>query len=491
MSVALIVGSEEQLSRGLPWCKAIAENMRTRIDIVVVGSDHKVLREHARRRLAAELEQPLDQVSVAGIATDIEAILAHLKATGCSTLAMVYAEPLEELQRELFERTRQPAFWLQASGPPPTSAGRLFAAMGQTNLTTTTASEKLFGFAPAAVLSDPFEQADEPVGEVVERVTRQIETDATATGDLVLVGIGEPARENPIYAVGLKLLENQCAASVALIRDGDSLTDSLGSRVQDWFASIAPPMAREQRRELATDLEAGSKPNLEFLGLISAAAMLAAFGLLQNSAAVIIGAMLIAPLMTPIVGAGMALSLGNRPLFQSALLTVTIGFVGALTASTLFGLLVRLLHQVLGIDVVLEIDSTPEMWARCRPSPLDFCVGLVGGIAASYARTRRHLSSALAGAAIAAALVPPIATAGLQIAFGQWDRRPTGEMPVIGPLLLVSVNVLTIMVGSSFILWARGMRADRKLSVKAKWAPRMTALLLLLSLLALVFMVLP
>jgi uncharacterized hydrophobic protein (TIGR00271 family) len=353
------------------------------------------------------------------------------------------------------------------------------------------ASEKLFGFAPAAVLSDPFEQADDPLDDVVERVTRQIKTDATASGDLVLVGISEPSRDNRIYAVGLKLLQNQCAASVALIHDGDSLKESLESRVQDWFASIAPPMDREQRLELATDLEAGSKPNLEFLGLISASAMLAAFGLLQNSAAVIIGAMLIAPLMTPIVGAGMALSLGNRPLFQSALVTITIGFVGALTASTLFGLLVRLLQEVLGINVVLQIGSTPEMWARCRPSPLDFCVGLVGGIAASYSRTRLHLSSALAGAAIAAALVPPIATAGLQLAFGQWDREPSGGMPVIGPILLVSVNVLTIMIGSSFILWARGVRADRRLSAKAKWAPRMTAMLLLLSLLALVFMVLP
>ena len=199
MSVVFVLGSEEQLSRGLPWCKAIADNMRTRIEIVVIGSDHKVLCEHARRRLATELDQPLDQVSVEGIDTDTDAILTHLRVTGCSTLAMVYDEPLEELQRELFEHSRQPAFWLQASGPPPASAGRLFAAMGQTNMATTTVSEKLFGFAPAAVLSDPFEQTDEPLGEVVARVTRQIETDATATGDLVLVGIGEPARANPIY----------------------------------------------------------------------------------------------------------------------------------------------------------------------------------------------------------------------------------------------------------------------------------------------------
>ena len=177
-------------------------------------------------------------------------------------------------------------------------------------------------------------------------------------------------------------------------------------------------------------------------------------------------------------------------MFKAAWLTIACGFAGALTASVLFGLLVRFLQQVLGIELGVEVGSTPEMWARCRPSPLDFCVGMVGGLAASYARTRRHLSSALAGAAIAAALVPPIATAGLQLAFGQWARQSSGETPIIGPLLLVCVNVLTIMMGSSFILWARGMRADRKLEGKERWAPRMTVVLLLLSLLVLVWLVL-
>jgi uncharacterized membrane protein len=185
--------------------------------------------------------------------------------------------------------------------------------------------------------------------------------------------------------------------------------------------------------------------------------------------------------MTPIVGAGLALSQGNRPLFQSALWTISLGFIGALTASVLFGWLFLLFQ---------EPQITGEMWARCRPSPLDFCVGLVGGIAASYAQTRRHLSSALAGAAIAAALVPPIATAGLQIAFGVWDKSEKG-VPVMGPLLLVSVNVLMIMIGSSFVLWARGMRSDRSLGMQSRWTLRMFALLLVLALMTLIWILHP
>ncbi|MEL7335039.1 MAG: DUF389 domain-containing protein, partial [Planctomycetota bacterium] len=190
----------------------------------------------------------------------------------------------------------------------------------------------------------------------------------------------------------------------------------------------------------------------EFLLLISASSILAAFGLIQNSAAVIIGAMLIAPLMTPILGGGMALSIGNRPLMRRAFLSITLGFAGALVTSTLFGLVFRLFD-----NRDLSLVEQTEMWARCNPSVLDACVGLVGGMAAAYARTRSHLSSALAGAAIAAALVPPITTAGLQIAMGVWETNQRGT-PILGPLMVVFVNILTILVGSSWILWMRGLR---------------------------------
>ncbi len=295
-------------------------------------------------------------------------------------------------------------------------------------------------------------------------------------GDLVLFGINETTKSNSVYAAALSLLKGSEPASIALVRSGEGFFHALAWRIKRWASTIAPPMEREERLTLAKDLEAGSKPNLEFVGLISAASMLAAFGLLQDSAAVIIGAMLIAPLMTPILGVGLALTHGNRPLFRAALTTIGLGFVSALVASMLFGWLVWLVHPP-EPDRIKWI--TGEMSARCRPSPLDFCVGLVGGLAAAYAQTRTHLSAALAGAAIAAALVPPISTAGLQLAFGFWGRHDQGIM-VAGPLLLVTINVLTIMVGASFILWARGMHADRKLDAKERWVPRVILLLFVL-----------
>ncbi len=114
------------------------------------------------------------------------------------------------------------------------------------------------------------------------------------------------------------------------------LAETAAARIRKWFSSIAPPMQRDQRIALADDLVEGSQPNLEFLGLMSASAMLAAFGLMQDSAAVIIGAMLIAPLMTPIMGAGLSLTHGNRPLFKTSWLTIGIGFLIVVSGSILW-----------------------------------------------------------------------------------------------------------------------------------------------------------
>ena len=107
-------------------------------------------------------------------------------------------------------------------------------------------------------------------------------------------------------------------------------------------------------------------------------------------------------------------------------------------------------------------------------------------------RSFENLSAALAGAAIAAALVPPISTAGLQLAFHTWtwDPNPVG-VPVLGPILLVLVNVLMIMGGSAFVLWARGMRTDRTLTIQDRWTVRIAAFLFTITLLILTWLLLP
>ena len=476
MNIVFVVESEEQLTSGVAWCEKFVRMGAESIDVVIPGMDRNALAENAKRRITERIDSV--RLQVEHVQQDAASILQSVDPKHGKTLLLVYQPNDDDLQQELFQCTTMRTIWARGTPRHKKDGGKVISALADHDITTN-ASERILGVTPTDVLCG---HCDSAAGQLDATVQAALETSGLGSHDLVVSGVDEFDRNDIDYRVGLALLKSPSEVSVALLRGGDSIMVSFASRIYGAFSRIAPPMEREARRELAQDLEAGSKPNLEFFGLMSASAMLAAFGLLQNSAAVIIGAMLIAPLMTPIIGAGLALTQGNRPLFNMSVRAIMLGFLGALVASTLFGWLVLLFQ---------EPKVTDEMLARCKPSPLDFCVGLVGGIAASYARTRAHLSSALAGAAIAAALVPPLSTAGLQIAFGVWRLDDGQGIPVAGPLLLATINVLTIMIGSSWVLWARGMRSDPTSPLKNRWTLRTFAFLTLLALLTLIWIVQP
>ncbi|QDT09057.1 DUF389 domain-containing protein [Planctomycetes bacterium K23_9] len=504
MSILFVVDSDDQLRVGMPWCLRFATETQSDFHLVVVGDDRKVLLKHAQLSVASHLEQfdsPIKKPSVTQIAADAKTILRHADSIGCRNVLMIRSDG-DELQWAIFRQSRHIVVLLSTNESPPVEREHVFSVMAETHPTTNRITEKLLGLIPSKIvcdqlISDDRNAADTNRQEHIGCAIEDLKAEGYTQHDLLCIGVETPDQNDVAFQFGKVLMSSDLPASIALISDGDSfsqaITRSLSERITMWVSTIAPPMERDERVTLVQNLETGSVPNLEFLGLISASSMLAAFGLLQDSAAVIIGAMLIAPLMTPILGAGLSLSYGNRPLFKSSLLTILLGFVGALGASILFGWLVLLVRPA--SDNHLDW-ITPEMWSRCRPSPLDFCVGLVGGLAASYAQTRKHLSSALAGAAIAAALVPPISTAGLQIAFGIWgnldpSQVPAGVLPIGGPILLVTVNVLTIMIGASFVLWARGLRNESTSATRSKWVPRVVSLLLFLTLVILVTVVGP
>jgi uncharacterized hydrophobic protein (TIGR00271 family) len=454
--------------------------------MIVIGKDRKALAEMVRRRMSEHLEGIQQKVMVEPVDDDPAAILEIAQTSATKAMLMIHHTDGSDQRKQLFQQSSVPTLLINARQPPPESSSEVISLFRQPSLVGTLVSEKLLNLVPSNVLCDDI---DLPMEDLESIASEAFQSEKCASTKLILCGVDDFDSTNGFFNTGWALLNHDVATSVALAHNGHSYAETIAAKIRQWAATIAPPMDRDQRTELADDLRLGSKPNLEFLGLMSAAAMLASFGLLQNSGAVVIGAMLIAPLMTPILGAGLALAQGNKPLFQSAILTVILGFVGALVSSLLFGWLCLFFDA---FDMLFKKpEITPEMWARCKPSPLDFCVGLVGGIAASYARTRRHLSSALAGAAIAAALVPPIATTGLQLAFGSsyWGDKPDG-VPVWGPLHLVAINVVTIMIGSSFVLWARGMRSERTLNLKDRWTVRM-AMVLTLALLALIWVLRP
>jgi uncharacterized hydrophobic protein (TIGR00271 family) len=189
--------------------------------------------------------------------------------------------------------------------------------------------------------------------------------------------------------------------------------------------------------------------------------LIAGGGLIQNSPAVVIGAMLVAPLMTPLLGAGLALVHANRVLFAGTITTVARGFVVAFVLGVLLGLLVP--H-----------DLTDEMLARGSPGVFDLAVAFVGGIAAAYATGRPNLLSALPGVAIAASLVPPIATSGLAVATA--DVRLAS-----GAALLFLSNILAIVMGTAVSFWAVGIRQSHKHGAFKNWPNIAGGVLLLIA----------
>ena len=188
----------------------------------------------------------------------------------------------------------------------------------------------------------------------------------------------------------------------------------------------------------------GARPTIDFYVLISLATIIAALGLIINSAAVVIGAMLVAPLMSPIVGTGLAMVLGDVRFLRLSL--------GAVTRATLLALL---LGAVVGLLQIGE-PLTPELLARTQPSFIDLLIALFSGMAAAYALSKSTAAAALPGVAIAAALVPPLATSGVAFTAGYYVQS-------LGALLLFITNFIAIIVASAVVFLILGFRPTRSI----------------------------
>jgi uncharacterized hydrophobic protein (TIGR00271 family) len=196
--------------------------------------------------------------------------------------------------------------------------------------------------------------------------------------------------------------------------------------------------APERRKEIIDEISFGSDPRPSFYLLLIASALIASFGLVANSTAVIIGAMVVSPLMTPILGISLGLVRSDSKLLGRALSAEVLGIILAIIVSTFFGL------------IPLAIEPTSEMLLRTEPNLLDLLVAVFAGLAGSYAMVDERISPALPGVAIATAIVPPLANTGLCIALGAYDGA-------IGSFLLFVANFFSILVVASLVFVAAGL----------------------------------
>jgi uncharacterized hydrophobic protein (TIGR00271 family) len=168
-------------------------------------------------------------------------------------------------------------------------------------------------------------------------------------------------------------------------------------------------------------------------------ATIASYGLFANSPAVVIGAMLVAMLMGPLVGVSLALVDSDAKFLLKSLLSLLSGVAAVIFTAFIIG------------TVHKDLPITSEIMGRSAPNFLDLMIALAGGAAGAYATVSFRLSIALVGVAIATALVPPLSAAGILLARGEAGLA-------LGALELALVNMVAIQFSSSVVLWLTGFR---------------------------------
>ena len=191
--------------------------------------------------------------------------------------------------------------------------------------------------------------------------------------------------------------------------------------------------------EVRVTIEANALPSKMYFVMNTLSAIIASYGLVTNSAAVVIGAMLVAMMLGPITGVALAIIDYRMPLLRKSLLTVAAG-VGLVI---LVGFVVGWLHQ--------DQPLTAEILSRTQPTSMDLMIALAGGTAGAYAMVSPHLSVAVVGVAVATALVPPLAASGILFAHGELQMG-------FGALLLALTNIIAIQFTNAMVLWFLGFR---------------------------------
>ncbi len=229
--------------------------------------------------------------------------------------------------------------------------------------------------------------------------------------------------------------------------DTQTTDDEVGPlrKEREWWHRHLEP---EERRRVMADLAITRQEHwaYRFTVMLTLSVVVAVMGLSANSAAVVIGAMLLAPLMQPVLACAGCLAMA---LFRKAL----VNFIKVVLATSWCILLSYLLAKVFVPDGALA----NEIVARTKPDIRDLVVALGAGAAGSYASVRKDASSALPGVAVAVALVPPLGTVGISLEVGNMSFAR-------GAMLLYTTNLAAIIFASVVVFVVTGFVPPRRLA---------------------------
>lgn len=209
-------------------------------------------------------------------------------------------------------------------------------------------------------------------------------------------------------------------------------------------------------------LKSASVPNLGFFLMLGLSTFIATFGLLANSAAVVIGAMIIAPLMTPIMGVSYGIIILDKAQLGRSLFTVTMGILMVIGLSFILTELIEL--RTVGTEMV----------SRSVPTLLDLGVAVAAGATGAFSYSRESIKNSIAGVAISVALVPPLTVVGIGLALGEnvvgdigvslmrQGVRMDGYDISSGAIILFLTNLVAIILVASLVLLIQGYGIFRR-----------------------------
>ena len=223
-------------------------------------------------------------------------------------------------------------------------------------------------------------------------------------------------------------------------RDAVAPRSSTSELVAEWFAER--PKTVDDRHRLYNDLlyegDRTSTKVIRFVTLMAFASVIAAAGVVADSTAVVVGAMLIAPLMTPLMGMALSLVMGWPNRLARSSLVALVGIVIAIGVGFVIGL---------ADFAIVDTLTNSQIVSRSNPTTIDLVIAIAAGGAGAYGWSRPDVSNSLPGVAIAIALVPPLTVIGISYAQSDWA---SGN----GALLLFATNATAILIvgAATFLL---------------------------------------
>ncbi|MFW5999311.1 MAG: TIGR00341 family protein [Halanaerobiaceae bacterium] len=265
-----------------------------------------------------------------------------------------------------------------------------------------------------------------------------------------------------------------------LYKNTDVLLDNLTSRfdfendrerslVIFTADTVIPRDKREDkssRESLVTYAQDNSRATTDFIMMVIASAVITSLGLILDNVAVIVGGMVIAPVLGPLLAITIGIVLGDIDLIKKGVATEMLSILLAVLVGGVFGLLIP------------DVEVTGALQVRMFPSLADLLIALSGGAAAAYALMKGHLKSALVGVMVAASLLPVMCTIGIGIAM----RNPT---MILGASLLLGGNFLGLLLSNMLVLYLEGLQPQIWFKFRAQRVVKKSLSLFLISVIVL------